>query len=179
MNWTTRQHANGKLDHLQTLDDAISHFLEHYPERHPDGHHDRVLLHVKSAGPLTEAIVRACAGMTVEGKKFRHDQFLKSSTVENLQRRLISTRHLRSATNFDSLHDLINSLRPKGIGQLKVFDVSMRIGTWLKIDPEESDFVYLHRGALVGWQNLTDSRGKPYQFRSAAYPPPCSRCRTT
>ena len=30
----------------------------------------------------------------------------------------------------------------------------MRIGAHLNIDIEHSDWVYVHRGALVGWQNL-------------------------
>ena len=116
MNATTRRHARGELEHLKTIQEAVLDF------RHPD----RVLRHTMAASSLPEAIERACAGVTAEGEKFRHDQYLRPSVVENLKRNLIEhMHHLRLATNFDDLHDKIYILRPKGIGHLKVFDVTM------------------------------------------------------
>ena len=161
MNATTRRHARGELEHLKTIEEAVLDF------RHPDP----VLRHTMAASSLPEAIERACAGVTAKGEKFRHDQYLRPSVVENLKRNLIEhMHHLRLATNFDDLHDKIYILRPKGIGHLKVFDVTMQIGAYLGIDLDSSGFVYIHRGALVGWQNLTGSRAKPHRVPISSLP---------
>lgn len=131
-----------------------------------------MLIYTKSASTLPKAIERACAGMTPDGKKkFRHDQYLRQSAVEHMQRRLIKYMHiLPLATNFDDLYDKIYMLKPKGIGHLKVFDVSMRIGAYLKIDLEQSNYCYLHRGALKGWQRMTGQRAKPYRVTINSMP---------
>jgi hypothetical protein len=162
MNATTRRHAAGELAHLQTLEDAVD---DYFVFRHGARHNgDPVLIHTKTAISLFSAIKRACAGVDVDGIKSRHDQYLRPSAVEDLQRNLIEHMDgLRLATSFDALHDRIRSLRPKGIGDLKVFDVTMRLGAYLNIDIDRSDYVYLHRGALVGWQALTGQRARPYR----------------
>jgi hypothetical protein len=159
MNATTRRTLAGGLLHLGTLEDAVADFHKHRAFRN-----DPVLAHTMAAGSLTEAIERACAGIAADGKKFRHDQYLRPSSVESLQRRLIKHMHtLPAAKDFDALHDLVQNLRPNGVGQLKVFDVTMRLGAYLKINLEHSKYVYLHRGALAGWQKLTSKRARPYR----------------
>lgn len=46
----------------------------------------------------------------------------------------------------------------------------MRIGAHLNIDIEHSDWVYVHRGALVGWQNLTGEKSRPHRVPISSIP---------
>ena len=124
-----------------------------------------------AANSLPEAIERACAGLTADGKKFRRDWHVKELAVKILQQRLTeNANELAGAGDFDGLLNLIDILSPEGIARLKIFDVTMRVGTYLKIDIERSDWVYLHRDSLTGWQKLTGSQARPHQvpFSSSA-----------
>ncbi len=142
MNATTRRHKAGELAHLRTVENAIVDFRQNAAARN-----NPVLELVLAAASLSEAIRRACASCTTDGKKFRHDQYLRAASVAALEQRLIENlRVLTTAKTFDELHGVIRGLRPKWIGDLKVFDVAMRLGAYLQIDLERSEFVCLHRG---------------------------------
>lgn len=83
MSDTTRRTMAGELAHLKTLEDAVADYRQHSAARYQGVHHDPVLLHTMAASSLTEAIERACAGVTADGKKFRHDQYLRSFVGQN------------------------------------------------------------------------------------------------
>ena len=59
--------------------------------------------------------------------------------------------------NFEDLFDYVNNCIRGivGVGQLAVYDISVRIGKYLCSPPiEPKEYVYLHCGALEGANNL-------------------------
>jgi hypothetical protein len=59
--------------------------------------------------------------------------------------------HHRKLTNFDALHDLMEAVRPHGIGPVTTYDVAVRIGAYAAIEPQS---LYLHAGVRAGWRAL-------------------------
>ncbi len=66
---------------------------------------------------------------------------------------LANKESIRNTQNFDELLVLIGGLRKsvKGIGELYIYDTSLRIGSYLGHLPEK---VYLHSGTRKGARNL-------------------------
>jgi hypothetical protein len=66
---------------------------------------------------------------------------------------LSDKERLKSQDTFDKLHELVNGTISgiREIGPLTVYDISHRIGAFLKMDPQ---FVFLHAGALAGARAL-------------------------
>lgn len=59
---------------------------------------------------------------------------------------------LKQSTSFEELYNAIEVRKITGVGELTVYDTALRIGAYLKIEPEN---VYLHRGAKEGAENLS------------------------
>jgi hypothetical protein len=72
-------------------------------------------------------------------------------------------RRILSCRSFHELHSLfLELLSPiKGLGEMYIYDASLRMGAYVKMSP---DFVYLHRGTRWGARALgiDVSRGRPY-----------------
>jgi hypothetical protein len=137
---------------------------------------DPVILHTMASSSLGQAIERACAGRTSSGGRFRQDQYIAESAVCVLTDRLTGhARQVAAASGFDVRYDLIRELSPKGIGPGKAFDAAMRIGAYLQDDLETSERLYLHRGPLIGWKNLTGERGSPCHVPIGRVPAPLRR----
>lgn len=117
-----------------------------------------------AAENLLEAIRRACASRGANGKMWNH----QSKVPEKVRRELASrlTLHLnavRSATDFDALYSLIDSIAPRGIGPVTKYDVAARLAAFLKL---EYRTLYLHAGALEGWCRLTGE----YEYKDVKIP---------
>ena len=91
------------------------------------------------------------------GKKHHHKR-MTERTIRQIITALKNSNLLKQKfSNFEELFDHVNNcLRGiVGIGQLAVYDISVRIGKYLfspSIEPK--DYVYLHRGALEGANKL-------------------------
>jgi hypothetical protein len=114
---------------------------------------------------LTQIIGRACASRLADGRLHNHQQRpfgvwpqAPGNAAANLRK---ITSRLIDVGKFDALHETIRLalLNVQGIGELADYDISHRIGAWLRLQPTE---VYLHRGTRKGAEIL----GLPLKGRS-------------
>jgi hypothetical protein len=100
--------------------------------------------------PLRKAVKLAALCVRSDGKRHSHQRRLQARVLNDaasvLQRAL---QEIRRRKDFDALMVLIREklkhLHP--LGELTVYDIAHRIGTWLGRRPEK---VYLHRGTRRG-----------------------------
>jgi len=106
-----------------------------------------------------DAVTQAGLAIRPDGKRSSHQRRIPKVVLEQATRRL-RRAHLKSAASFD---DLIERVRMAtkvvdGIGELYVYDTSLRLGAWVRQLPRK---VYLHAGTRVGAQALNlDHRAK-------------------
>ena len=104
------------------------------------------------------------------GKKHHHKR-MTERTIRQIITALKNSNLLKQKfSNFEELLDYVNNCIRGivGIGQLAVYDISVRIGKYLcspSIEPK--DYVYLHRGALEGANKLFGGNPK---LKEGRYP---------
>jgi len=99
---------------------------------------------------LNEAIRKAAHGLDEKGKRHRHQSRIKREAIRAAHRALAAVETtLASITDFDSLHSVVEARTHSidGIGELYIYDVALRIGAFLRIEPTK---VYLHAGTRRG-----------------------------
>lgn len=77
---------------------------------------------------------------------------LKTKMVQNL---LAGNILSKSYTNFEDIYKDVNNLRTKGMGDLFIYDVTLRIAYGKGIYP--TNYVYIHQGAKNGLQKLLNT----------------------
>ncbi len=103
---------------------------------------------------LGEAIERAGMARNQDGKRFDHQRRIGEFTLKKATRRLLQARdRIKACRDFEELFQLVRSIVEsiEGIGELHVYDTSLRIGAKLGLSPEA---VYLHAGTREGAENL-------------------------
>ena len=139
-------------------------------EKHSD-YLDKYLGFYKQLPNLTEVIVYASDGvfkLTNNGFEYfiRHnhqEMFLdregnqrgvpfeiSKQVRENLIKRM---NDILMAKNFDEIFNIVSDCKVKGFGELSIYDTSMRIASYLQIEPDK---IYLHAGARKGMEILED-----------------------
>ncbi len=104
--------------------------------------------------PTLTSAIHVAALSELHGKRHSHQRRIPKQALASAERLLQSAaRKLQSSTDFNALHDVIERLiRPiKGIGELVIYDVSVRVGAFLGLSPT---VVYLHAGAREGARAL-------------------------
>lgn len=110
------------------------------------------------------ALKRAVASRRPNGKMHNH-QSKVSAALPSLYLVLSrNLRHLCSSKSFDNLHTRIARLAPKGIGEMTVYDVSVRFGAYLGLKPE---MIYMHAGTRGG---LNAMMGTKFGSRHKVFP---------
>lgn len=142
---------------LESLEAIVADWNYRFGKNGKEAHRrDMVVEFCRDAGSLQEAIKRACKSRDAAGKMHNHQ-----SRVTELARSRFSTKifaHLRKPNrpaSFDELHDLFEAIAPEGIGPVTIYDVSTRVGAYLKLEPTS---LYLHAGVRVGWAKLHGRR---------------------
>jgi hypothetical protein len=113
-----------------------------------------------------------CAALAVNssGKRYSHQRRIKRAAIAQA-RSILSDAKLRmkKCSDFDSLFRLIEAALEDvpGIGELYIYDTSLRIGAKLGILPEK---VYLYAGTRTGARNLGLDVAKS-TVRMASLPP--------
>ena len=79
---------------------------------------------------------------------------------ERIPRRLVGYE-------FDEFHDTLWAIKPAGIGPLTTYDVAVRVGAYLRLEP---DRIYLHTGARAGWEALVRGHEVSFRVSRAAWP---------
>jgi len=115
---------------------------------------ERELDHYRLAKTDAEAVSEAarCVSVDADGRSRRHphQRRIPARAINEAERRLNRSVHrLRAARNFADLHDLVESMIGgiHMVGELTVYDVSLRVGARFGLAPAE---VYLHRGTREG-----------------------------
>ena len=114
---------------------------------------DQVIEFCRQAPNFSRAVRRAVEARDENGKHHNHQ-----SKVDITARRRLGSLIVKAAMagrfdlyDFDTLHEHIDKIKPYGIGPVTVYDVAVRIGAYLGIEPKS---VYLHAGVRQGLKAL-------------------------
>ena len=109
---------------------------------------------------LTEAVKLAARCVDVlrakEGEKIvrhSHQRRIPRHCLMRAERSLLAVKgKLRASRDFDELHEQVSAaIGGGGIGALTIYDVTHRIGAYLKLSPK---LVYLHAGTVKGARHI-------------------------
>lgn len=125
---------------------------------------DQVIEWCRSAPTLRSAIDRAVRARDENGKHHNHQSKVDLNARLELGQALstVSTRGFRRM-DFDDLHDLIDEIKPYGIGPVTVYDVAVRVGAYLGIEPQS---VYVHAGVRKGLKALEEALNRKHGTRA-------------
>lgn len=107
----------------------------------------------ESRRTLQEAISYAALARDEESK-FSHQYRVQNQSLEESRSRLLRAAYrIQACQTFHELYMLVESLilPVPGIGALTVYDTALRIGFWMRLEPE---YIYLHAGTREGARNL-------------------------
>ncbi len=135
---------------------------------------DKLLRFYSERPTIDEAIRTAAMGLDEQQKRHPHQRRLKRAALLASQAALLAAASsLESVKSFDSLFEWVESATAsiRGLGDLYTYDIALRIGARLKLEPNA---VYLHAGAREGAMRLgvhTRERKLP----SASFPSELAR----
>jgi hypothetical protein len=103
---------------------------------------------------LEDAISNAARARKPSGKRFGHQRRIPESVLRQCEIALLeSARALQSAQTFEEFHHIVSETIGgiHGVGELMVYDTSLRIAAKLKLEPV---VVFLHAGTRLGAKAL-------------------------
>jgi len=104
----------------------------------------------KNQKTLGEAIKAAALSENLNGKRHSHQRRIPFLVLHDASEKLLAKQNkLKGCCNFDQLFGIIEKTVGNiyGIGELTVYDITNRIGSFLGLRPE---YIYLHAGTRVG-----------------------------
>ena len=123
----------------------------------------------RSQPSIKAAIEHAALAINSRGKRYSHQRRLRKKTLEEARTILLTRQsRLAKAQHFDELLDLVETAVQDvpGIGELYVYDTSLRLGARLNLEPTK---VYLHSGTRIGARAL-GLNGKAESLRTTELP---------
>lgn len=163
---------------LVDLEAIVADFQWRYVERKKT---DQVIRYCRKSKNFAEAVRRAVESRDKDGKHHNHQSKVDITARRQFGSRIIAykkdIKRIRDHTGpgddvfsefyrpFDALHDLFDSIKPFGIGPVTVYDVAVRVGAFLEIEPES---VYMHAGVKQGLKALIDAMGRASDPKLAA-----------
>ena len=127
--------------------------FEQIVQRYITKHRDRVQRELKYytlQRNLEDAIELAALSKLPSGKRHPHQYRISTQVLNAAKDELLAIApELQSCHTFANLIEKVNTIiRPiKGIGELAVYDIALRIGAYLGLAPER---VYIHSGTRSG-----------------------------
>lgn len=133
---------------------------------------DQVIEYCRSAPSLRKAISRAVEARDEGGKHHNHQSkvditarrtlgtLMSNSPYRQQIRRIATAPRVEGSwvwSRFDALHELIDEIKPYGIGPVTVYDVAVRVGAFLDIEPTS---VYMHAGVRQGFKALAGAMSR-------------------
>lgn len=133
---------------------------------------DQVVEFCRLAPDFNTAIDRAVEARDANGKHHNHQSKVDITARRKLGKRMKKRKkqflrlinHAKATSSkkdpewltspFDALHDFIDEIKPKGIGPVTVYDVAVRVGAFLEVEPTS---VYLHAGVKQGLKTLQEA----------------------
>jgi hypothetical protein len=139
--------ARFRLAESQTLGAIVAHYLANYSKNT-----ERELEYYRRQPTIDTAVEVASLARLPSGKRAHHQRRLSSATL-NAAWNALRDCDLGECHDFHSLFCTIDkTVRPiDGIGELYVYDTSLRIGAFLQLSPAH---VYLHAGTRAGARAL-------------------------
>jgi hypothetical protein len=127
--------------------------FEQIVQRYIFRHRDRIQRELKYYAlqrSLEDAIELAALSKLPSGKRHPHQYRIPGQVLNTAKDELLAIApELQSCQTFADLIKQVNAaIRPiKGIGELAVYDISLRIGAYLELAPQR---VYIHSGTRSG-----------------------------
>lgn len=131
---------------------------------------DQVIEFCRLAPDFPTAVERAVRARGADGKHHNHQSKVDLQARLEFGRLIVHNRveMLKSMngakrqdvewfTEFDAMHDFLDEMKPYGIGPVTVYDVAVRIGAFLEVEPKQ---VYMHAGVRQGLKALEFGLGK-------------------
>ncbi len=123
---------------------------------------DRELAYFRACRTDVDAVSDAALARLPSGKRHPHQRRIPRAVLEESRARLLENLPLlERRTTFDELHELVERLIGSiaGIGELAVYDTTLRIGARFGLAPAK---VYLHAGTRIGARalGLDSTKGK-------------------
>jgi hypothetical protein len=120
----------------------------------------------REAGTADEALRRAVRSKRPNGKMHNHQSKVSLALPKFEYVLMQNLSKLEASGSFERLHRVMDKIRPEGIGPMTVYDVAVRFGAYLSLEP---DRIYVHAGTLAGLKAL-DIRIYPgdYGIRTVA-----------
>lgn len=131
---------------------------------------DQVIKYCKKSKNYAQAVRRAVEARDKNGKHHNHQSKVDITARRKLGSKMCSKKFVRFVkallarqdtapdwalpSRFDAFHDAIDDIKPKGIGPVTVYDVAVRVGAYLGIEPRS---VYLHAGVRQGVKALAEA----------------------
>jgi hypothetical protein len=132
---------------------SLAAVAEDYRRRYATRAEDE-LAHFRRQPSLVHAIRLASRAENAAGKRFAHQRRIPGRVLLQVEAQLVaSTRVLRKARSFHDFYTTVATLIRDlhGVGDLLIYDTSLRIGAWLGLSPEH---IYLHAGTRAGARAL-------------------------
>lgn len=130
---------------------------------------DDVVEYCREAPNWGTAVDRACRSRRPNGKMHNHQSKVKEADRRTFGFRIENewpTPNNGWPETFDGFHDRLEEIRPHGIGPVTTYDVAVRVGAFLKLEPES---LYLHAGVRQGWLALCPVEPFGYARRWAGF----------
>ncbi len=124
---------------------------------------DQVIEYCRDASKFSEAVRRAVEARDANGKHHNHQSKVDitarrkfGATIISLKGQVKRSVQWNDANPvktgydddaFDMIHDLFDEHKPYGIGPVTVYDVAVRVGAYMGIEPAK---VYMHAGVKQG-----------------------------
>ena len=102
--------------------------------------------------PAAIKIAAMCIGPN--GRKHPHQYRIPRQALADAKIALLRRQNeIEKSPDFEDLHGIVASTfhNIRGLGKLTVYDTALRLGLYLKLEPQK---VYLHAGALIGARAL-------------------------
>ncbi len=135
--------------HPKTMRQIVGAYIRDY--RHSA---QRELDYFKALKSDVEATTAASRCLLPNGKRHPHQYRIPTEVLAAGEQRLLrKIGSVSACRSFDELHNLVDAVIGPipGIGELTVYDVSLRIGARLGYEPTG---IYLHRGTRIGARAL-------------------------
>jgi hypothetical protein len=116
-------------------------------------HRDTIIAMCGEARNLEDAVWLATDSIGRNGKMYSHQVKVRKSSRDALAT-VMSSKLPRHLSSFHDLFLFTRTNAPWGIGELTIYDVSLRVGAYLGIEPKR---LYLHTGVREGITSLADA----------------------
>lgn len=134
---------------------SLAALVRDFQWRFPRERRDMVLEFCRDAPTLAIAIERAVRSKDANGRHHNHQSKIAHWAYQPMIDSLLRNRPLiKLCRTFDELHDEVSDAAVTGWGPVGIYDISTRIGAFLKLEPTS---VYMHAGVKQGWIELANA----------------------